>query len=1268
MKTTAQLKNLATLACTVSGLLISTSFGSPQVLFDFENGTAEGWTTVSSDPCVPHAFTVTNALTDNGEALPIVPALLPPGKTQQLTSPDQVPEGVAKSDWASIRAAYEAGRHAFQPTATGWQARNPGQQWTTTFDQRGFLAQPEDGAWQWGLELQSYGFGESQRAIGGTPAVQAAGQRLSYQWDTTVQEWFVNDPRGLEHGFTVSQRPAAAPNSQPSTLSFLLATRGTLRPSVSADAKGVLFQDAHGATVLNYTGLKVWDADGQVLTAHFEVAGQNRVRLLVDERAARYPITIDPIAQQAYLKASNTELSDAFGGSVAVSGDTVVVGAGGEDSNATGVNGDQSDNSVSGSGAAYVFVRNGTNWSQQAYLKASNPEPGDNFGWSVAVSGDTVVVGAVAEDSNATGVNGDQSDNSVFGAGAAYVFVRSGTNWSQQAYFKASNPGENDLFGDSVAVSGDTVVVGARLEASNASGVNGNQSDNSVFGSGAVYVFVRNGTNWSQQAYLKASNPERADGFGGSVAVSGDTVVVGARAEDSNASGVDGDQSDNSAGASGAAYVFVRSAGEWSQQAYLKASNPEGADFFGSSVAVSGDTVVVGAENEDSNASGVNGDQSDNSAPFAGAAYVFVHNGTSWSQQAYLKASNTEANDLFGVSVAVSGDTVVVGATGEDSNATGVNGNQSDNGAPFANSSGAAYVFTGLGIAPELAVPLMGNVQFDGIPNTRFEFINAARLPMNYGPAAGSPSAPYALLAHDDDFLYIGSQIPQNNLAWGEDSSEVRFYFDPKFSRLSQPDADHWYLSIKPYAANIDPQWFQGNGTEGFSRVLSPPFQWGALVELTGDDVSPTYTYEIRVSRAFLGSWDEIDGFAIEHREPSQTYPAPQNAVSSNPATWARLTYRPNPVALARATHGAPGIDFGPLSLGLFELPIDPALVVTLRAGTPLGGGSIGYRLADVLSAELIFGDVIGMNLTEFYLEVAGNGETSALSYTFAALDSPTAVGIVIMNGVIGINGFIGMERDEEGGLSVTEMPFSVTGTDILSGQAFSYTYANSTVRQIRSKSLLDVIFDTPVINSGPLSFGLSELPAQPQPVFFLGEGTPAGGGATGYGLDDVVSARLAFGDGIFTRLTAFDMEIRADGTFEALSFTFSPLDTPSVSDGGIVMNSPLFVSGTDTASGEAFSYTYANSAATVRPVPDPLPIALRVVGRTGDTLTLAVENILNGQTFHLRQSTDLVNFEPLSPPVDITATTPQPMAITVDPTVRSKLFFTVYPGLSPAP
>jgi hypothetical protein len=242
---------------------------------------------------------------------------------------------------------------------------------------------------------------------------------------------------------------------------------------------------------------------------------------------------------------------------VAVSGDTVVVGAYADASNATGVNGDQSNNNAFDSGAAYVFVRNGVNWSQQAYLKASNTGVMDQFGYSVAASGDTVVVGAVWEDSNATGVNGNQSDNSAGNAGAAYVFVRRGTNWSQQAYFKASNAGGSDEFGWSVAISDDTVVVGAHFEESNATGVNGNQSDNSVTWAGAAYVFVRSGATWFQQAYLKASNTGVGDQFALAVAASGDTVVVGAPFEASAATGVNGDQSNNSAYDSGAAYVFT---------------------------------------------------------------------------------------------------------------------------------------------------------------------------------------------------------------------------------------------------------------------------------------------------------------------------------------------------------------------------------------------------------------------------------------------------------------------------------------------------------------------------------------------------------------------------------------------------------------------------------------------------------------------------------------------------------------------------------------
>jgi len=402
------------------------------------------------------------------------------------------------------------------------------------------------------------------------------------------------------------------------------------------------------------------------------------------------------IAQEAYLKASNTDASDLFGVSIAVAGDTVIVGAFSEDSSATGVNGNQANNSADESGAAYVFVRSGSSWVQQAYLKASNTEEGDTFGSVVAISGNTIVVGAPAEASSTTGVNGLQTDNSAPGSGAAYVFVRSGSVWTQQAYLKASNTNMNDAFGFSVAVSGDTVVVGANIEASNAVGVNGNQADNSALQAGAAYVFVRSGNVWTQQAYLKASNTNAADNFGYAVSVSGETIVVGALQERSNATGVNGNQANNSLLSAGAAYVFTRTGSTWSQQAYLKASNTELRDQFGSSVAVSGDTALVGAIGEDSSAVGVNGNQTDNAASGAGAAYVFVRSGSVWSQQAYLKASNSNANDTFGFALALDADTVVVGSPFEESNALGINGNQLDNSAPGA---GAAYVFGRSGTA-----------------------------------------------------------------------------------------------------------------------------------------------------------------------------------------------------------------------------------------------------------------------------------------------------------------------------------------------------------------------------------------------------------------------------------------------------------------------------------------------------------------------------------------------------------------------------------------
>jgi hypothetical protein len=342
-------------------------------------------------------------------------------------------------------------------------------------------------------------------------------------------------------------------------------------------------------------------------------------------------------SQQAYVKASNTDAGDRFGRAVALAADgsALVVGAPLEDSAATGIGGNQNDNSAASAGAVYVFTRTAAGvWSQQAYVKASNTGPGNEFGDSVALSADgsTLAVGAIGEPSAATGINGDQNDSSAASAGAAYVFTRADNGaWSQQAYLKASNTNAGDRFGSSVALSGDgnSLAVGGTGEASAATGINGNQNDNSAASAGAVYVFTRTAAGvWSQQAYVKASNTDAGDQFGHAVTLSvdGNTLAVGAFGEASAATGIGGNENDNSVGGSGAAYVFIRTAvGAWSQQAYVKASNTGTSDLFGVSVALSGDgsTLAVGAFFEDSAATGIGGDQNDNSAGDAGAVYLY---------------------------------------------------------------------------------------------------------------------------------------------------------------------------------------------------------------------------------------------------------------------------------------------------------------------------------------------------------------------------------------------------------------------------------------------------------------------------------------------------------------------------------------------------------------------------------------------------------------------------------------------------------------------
>jgi len=303
---------------------------------------------------------------------------------------------------------------------------------------------------------------------------------------------------------------------------------------------------------------------------------------------------------QQKLTASDGAAHDFFGYSVALLGDTALIGAG-----AANISGNAYQ------GSAYVFTRSGTTWSQQAKLTASDGAAYDEFGSSVALSGNTALVGAYTDK---VGGNAEQ--------GSAYVFTRSGTVWSQQAKLTASNGAAGDWFGWSVALLGDTALVGGRF--------------------GDAFVFTRSGTVWSQQAQLTPSDLQEEDTFGESVALSGDTALVGA-----------GGHIVGSNVSQGAAYVFTRSGTTWSQQARLTAADGAAGDRFGTSVALSVDTALVEAPNQ---TVGANSNQ--------GSAYVFTRSGTTWTQQAKLTASDGAASDNFGRSAALSGNTVLVGASG----------------------------------------------------------------------------------------------------------------------------------------------------------------------------------------------------------------------------------------------------------------------------------------------------------------------------------------------------------------------------------------------------------------------------------------------------------------------------------------------------------------------------------------------------------------------------------------------------------------------------
>ena len=339
--------------------------------------------------------------------------------------------------------------------------------------------------------------------------------------------------------------------------------------------------------------------------------------------ASTFGLAADPLAlvplQQAELADPNATNGDEFGYAVAISGDTALVGA-------PGVTVDGPDSEVwSGAGAVYVFTRSDGVWTKQAELTASDAASGDAFGSAVAFDGATAVIGAP----------GNTEGDGFSSAGGAYVFTGSGTSWTQQTEFSASDPYSNARFGAAVAVSGDTILAGAP----------GNTNPYDDSGQGSAYLFTGSGGDWTQQPEL--TDPAltgTSDQFGYAVALESGTALVGAPGVNS----------------AGTAYLYTGSGASWTQQPELSASDAAGGDAFGTSVALSGDTALIGSE---------------------GADYVFTSSDSGWSQQAELfNPVDGSSDGWFGYTVALDGGTALVGEAVTDSYP-----------------SGGAWVFTGSG-------------------------------------------------------------------------------------------------------------------------------------------------------------------------------------------------------------------------------------------------------------------------------------------------------------------------------------------------------------------------------------------------------------------------------------------------------------------------------------------------------------------------------------------------------------------------------------------
>jgi len=597
-------------------------------------------------------------------------------QTSTPTGIDNLPAGA----WDKISTHMRKDQYAFKHDLKTYTAVNHANHFVAGFTKDNVrLSSFNTSETAWYVEFRTVAWGRGT-SIHPVPESESTilGNRCEYNRGS-VTEWYVNDNRGLEQGWDLASPPPLdkGHDTFEGNLVIEIEVGGNLHPVMDTKTSTVIFSDQAGNDLLKYGGLAAWDSTNRNLPVRLVLkdpennssSTEPRLIIEVNDRDAVYPVTIDPIWQEIRkIQASDKQADDRFGHSVSISGDTAIVGAPYE---GTG---------FSWTGVAYVFGRDqgGTdNWGEIKKIQASDRGTEDEmFGWSVSISGDTAIVGAYfrnavyifyrdqggtdnwgeikkIQDSDHFGYSVSISGNTAIvgaygeakggvNAGVAHIFYKDhgGTdNWGWKTRVKANDPQADDMFGWSVSISGDTAIVGAFLE------------DTGEENAGAAYIFARDqggADGWGEIQKIQASDKQAGDQFGNSVSLSGDTAIVGAFREDTG-----GDDA-------GAAYIFGRDQGgtdNWGEIKKIQASDKQANDRFGNSVSISGDTAIVGAPYENTGGN------------FSGAAYIFDRDqggSDNWGEIQKIQASDKQVGDQFGISVSISGDTAIVGASFED--------------------------------------------------------------------------------------------------------------------------------------------------------------------------------------------------------------------------------------------------------------------------------------------------------------------------------------------------------------------------------------------------------------------------------------------------------------------------------------------------------------------------------------------------------------------------------------------------------------------------